>query len=395
MSDTRAADLHLRDRPVAATPRVTRSSSAPRPTRADRHGDGRIAVEAVELHAHVERDDVAVDQRRVADGMPCTTCFVHRRAERRGIPAVPLERRLRARRPHQRSRPARRDPPSSRPAPPAARAPPAPRRPAGSRRASARSPPATCRRSRRARSRPPTASPTPQSIDPPSPRPAAGPRRSTGTSAAPVELDERLRLPRGRPAAAPRTTRRCRRSRCTSAPPQLAARRIASSRPARSTPQRRRRSAARRQPPHQHVLRHHDVDHHQRTAPVDHLVERVGLRHRARKPVEHEPRQRVRPPSRSRDDADHHVVADQLPRVHRAPWPAFRARVPACTASRRMSPVEIFGSRVRARQPLRLRAFARARRAEHHDVQRQSRCTGCTTLQPRRPRIRVFFMNPS
>ena len=42
-----------------------------------------------------------------------------------------------------------------------------------------------------------------------------------------------------------------------------------------------------------------------------------------------------------------------------------------------------------AREPRRLRAFAGTRRPHHDDVQAH------TPVYPRRPRIRVFFMNPS
>ena len=67
--------------------------------------------------------------------------------------------------------------------------------------------------------------------------------------------------------------------------------------------------------------------------------------------------------------------------------------VPACTASRRMSPVEIFGIPLRPREPLGLRALSRARRPEHDEVQRHGQSP--LTRYARRPRIRVFFMKPS
>ncbi len=43
-----------------------------------------------------------------------------------------------------------------------------------------------------------------------------------------------------------------------------------------------------REPPHQHVLGHDDVEHDQRSAAVDHAIERLGLHDRPRKTVENE-----------------------------------------------------------------------------------------------------------
>ena len=53
------ADPHLRD-PASSDSRVTRSSRCVRRIAPHRHRHRRIAVVAVELDAHVERDDVAV-----------------------------------------------------------------------------------------------------------------------------------------------------------------------------------------------------------------------------------------------------------------------------------------------------------------------------------------------
>ena len=75
MSETRAAEPHLRRSPCSSASCVTRSSSlASSRDRADRHRHRRVAVEPVQLHAHVERDDVALDAAARADGIPCTTC---------------------------------------------------------------------------------------------------------------------------------------------------------------------------------------------------------------------------------------------------------------------------------------------------------------------------------
>ena len=108
MSEIRPPEPHLRD---ALLERLLRHPQQRRRLvrhAPDRHRDRRVAVEAVQLHAHVERDDVALDQRaRRRD--PVDHLLVHRRAQRRGIPAIALERRLRARRRAPASRPPRRD----------------------------------------------------------------------------------------------------------------------------------------------------------------------------------------------------------------------------------------------------------------------------------------------
>ena len=93
MSEIRAAQPDLLD---AFLERLTRDPQQRRrffrhPP--DRHRDRRVAIEAVQLHAHVERDDVSLDQRaRRRD--PVDHLLVHRRAQRRGIAAIALERRL-------------------------------------------------------------------------------------------------------------------------------------------------------------------------------------------------------------------------------------------------------------------------------------------------------------
>src|SRR5262249_24539042 len=59
---------------------------------ADRKREGRVADEAVERHADVDRADVAGPQ-RVRAGDAVDEHRVRRRADRRGVPAVALERR--------------------------------------------------------------------------------------------------------------------------------------------------------------------------------------------------------------------------------------------------------------------------------------------------------------
>ena len=94
-----------------------------------------------------------------------------------------------------------------------------------------------------------------------------------------------------------------------------------------------------------------------------HPVERVSLRHRARKAVENEAVARVRLLDAVGDDRHHHVV-----------WHEFAARheslarspmgVPALTAARSISPVESCTRSMLGNEPLSLRAFAGPRRAE-------------------------------
>ena len=198
----------------------------------------------------------------------------------------------------------------------------------------------------------------------------AGCRRSTrNVGRAPVVVDERLASARWYTFRRSRTTSiAVVDARCTSAPPHLLAR-ASSSRPARV----RAALAAdppRRQPPHQHVLRHHDVEHDQR--------------------------RRVRRPCRSSASACATVrgkPSSTNPRARR-PRRAAPATIPIITSSLTSRPASIAALRraararvpclhrlaqdvagrdlrhaARPREPLGLRALARPRRAEHHDVQ--------------------------
>src|SRR5580704_5976972 len=58
------------------------------------HGDGRIGVIAVDLHAEVDRNHFAFAQLALRRGNPVNDLAVHRRAQHAGIPAIPLERGL-------------------------------------------------------------------------------------------------------------------------------------------------------------------------------------------------------------------------------------------------------------------------------------------------------------
>ena len=302
---------------------------------------------------------------------PVDDLLVHRRAQRRRIAAVALERRLRARRRAPSSPPPRRAPPSSRPAPPSPRAPPSTcatsafaARIRSSSAGDLQTITARLSASRAAERR--VESPH---RSPPSRRPAAGCRRSTGTSAAPRSTRRAAWSAADTPSTAPARSRRRRRCACTSAPPHLphvVVHSIGAFDAALAA------DPPRRQPPHQHVFRHHDVDARPAARVRRHqLVQRRRLHHRARKAVEHEPA-RARPAGsaargRSRSSCRRRPAC-------RASIVALAARpssVPACTASRRMSPVEIFGSlRVRD-EPLRLRALPGPGRTEHDDVQRR------------------------
>ena len=98
MSDTRAAGPHLLDR------LVQRLLGHPQQRRrflrhlADRQRDRAVAVVAVERRADVDRDDVALLQHPPARRDAVDDLFVDRRANRRRIPVIALERRRRARR---------------------------------------------------------------------------------------------------------------------------------------------------------------------------------------------------------------------------------------------------------------------------------------------------------
>ena len=142
MSDTRAARLHRLDRLVErllGDPQQRRRLFRHLP---DRQRHRAVAEVAVERGADVDRDHVALVQHPPARRDPVDHLLVDRRADRRRVAVIPLERRHRAgrrdpllrQRVEIRRRHARRDR--------ARRARSAPRRPAGRRRASARAPPA-------------------------------------------------------------------------------------------------------------------------------------------------------------------------------------------------------------------------------------------------------------
>ena len=296
--------------------------------------------------------------------------LVHRRAQRRRIAAVALERRLGARRPAPATPPWRRGRPSSRPAPPSPPAPPAHRRPARWPRASARSPPATCRRSQSRSSR------RHRRRDrrcrwPPSPRRAPGCRRSTGTSDAPRSTRRAAWSDADRPSAAPARSPPRRRSASTSAPPHFRqACRVSDGRVGAALAA----DPARRQPLHQHVLRHDDVEHDQRArAPPS--VRRApspgppsaGTR-RARSPTGH--------PSQLSRSRTMPITASSLTRLPES-IACLRRAAERRPGLHRLAQ-DVAGRDLRhpvlRRQPLRLRALARSRRAEHDDVQRRLHC---------------------
>ena len=89
-------------------------------------------------------------------------------------------------------------------------------------------------------------------------------------------------------------------------------------------------------------------------------------------------------------DGDHHRVVDELTASPCSPLPPAPSGFRSLMASRRMSPVEIFGRPRSLRKPARLCTLACTGRSHHDDVQPHvARC------YPRRPRMRVFFMKPS
>ena len=208
----------------------------------------------------------------------------------------------------------------------------------------ARSAGAGRRQRRRRSSRPP---------DPPSPRRAAARRRSTrNVGRAAVVLDERLGLRAGTPSAARRTT-------SIAVVVALHQRAAALARTAASSPVdpgRRVRAALRadpprRQPPHQLVLRHRRCRARRagRGRPSSGRAP-SACAHRPRKAVEHEPA--ARRPARPAAPARSPIITSSRTRLAgrpSSPSPRRPSGVPACTASRRMSPVEIFGSPSRPR----------------------------------------------
>ena len=97
----------------------------------DRHRHRRIAEKPVQLGAHVNRQDVALDQRPIVRD-PVNHLLVHRRADGRRIPVIPLERRQGPRLDAAAARRAGPGRSSSSRAPPPSSTPPAPAPPAHS-----------------------------------------------------------------------------------------------------------------------------------------------------------------------------------------------------------------------------------------------------------------------
>ena len=125
---------------------------------------------------------------------------------------------------------------------------------------------------------------------------------------------------------------------------------------------------ARPHPPHQLLVGHLDLDADHRAARRGNLIQRAGLRRGARKPVEHEPGDRIRTRQPLADDPDHQVVADQLAAFHHGlHLPAeFRPavhRLAENVARRDLGNPEL------ACETFRLRALPRSRRAQHHQVE--------------------------
>ncbi len=146
--------------------------------------------------------------------------------------------------------------------------------------------------------------------------------------------------------------------------------------------------------PHQLVLGHFEQDHGvEPPAPArEQAVERRRLRRRPRIAVEQEARRRVRPRQA--------LATPPRPSGRRRPArrrpsrlrPERRARMPAATACRSISPVEMAGTpRARARRsacvPLPLPGAPEQDRAQAEAAHRSP--------QPRRPRIRPRFRKPS
>ncbi len=114
---------------------------------------------------------------------------------------------------------------------------------------------------------------------------------------------------------------------------------------------------------------------------ADHRVERARLRRRAREAVEDVALLASSSASRSWTISTIVESPTRLPGFDAAlDLPA--ERVPWATASRRMSPVEIFDQPIVARHQLRLRALAGARRAQQDDAQRRLRRRCVSMLQP-------------
>ena len=305
-----------------------------------------------------------------SDGNPVHHLLVDRRAQRRRIPAIALERRLRA----------RRRAPAARPR--ASRS--AVVTPGATTAASSASTSATSSFAARIRSisagdlqtitaaRLPTAaaSPTAAVHRRRDRRPAAGCRRPAGTSAAPVELDQRLRLARDRPAAArarsssPSSRRVHQRAAALAARPSSSA--TGAFAPQRAADPPRRAAAA---PATSSGTSMSSDDQRRRVRPSCRRAPSPAPTVRGN-PSSTNPSRASGRASRSPDDADHHVVADEPARVHRPSarrCPSSRARPAPPRAGCRRS--RSCGRPRARREPLGLRALARSRRAEHHDVE--------------------------
>ena len=388
-----AAEPHLLDPLVAALPASPAAASRPpSDDPADRHRHRRVAVEAVQLHAHVERDDVSLDERRAPTGSRAPPARSPTRTACR-IPAVALERRLGARRRGPAARPRRRDPPSSRRARPCRRARPARRPPARSPRASARSRRATCRRSQRRSAR--GSSSARSSAASTAPVTTSGgrlPSIAVNDRPGRVVLDERLGLPLidlqplahdvdpvvhardqraaallagGLSSPAPRSIRTCRRSAASPA----AARARPRARRCRARPAARGRRPSDRAPSACTTVRGN--------------------------PSSTNPRRASSRSSRSWTIPIMTSSPTRLPGLHRLPSPRSRRRCPPAPprAGCRPSRSSAAAASATAAPP----AFPcppRAVRASRHSAPQAASC--CTpTYWPRRPRIRVFFMKPS
>ena len=103
MTDVRepAAHVCLCDPAVERLTRRLQQLTGFRRNLAYRNGDRRVAIKPVELHANVERNDVAVAQRPRRRRNPVDDLFIDRHTQRRRIAAIALERRLRAACAHQ------------------------------------------------------------------------------------------------------------------------------------------------------------------------------------------------------------------------------------------------------------------------------------------------------
>ncbi len=143
-----------------------------------------------------------------------------------------------------------------------------------------------------------------------------------------------------------------------------------------------RANQAAREAAHQLVLGHSNVHDDQRpVVPLsDDLIERVGLRHRPRKPVEHEPALRIRTQQPLAHDRDHRLVVHQFAAIH-----------PLLRAQRHRQPLldlvskDVAGRNLQqppfTRESPRLGALPGPRRSHHDHLQRH-------TVSPRAARAR-------